>query len=258
MTKSFPLISGLMYYIHPRLPRHPTCCFLCLDCSCCLRMTSVVGENGLQMEIVSADKGDRWSSVEGRFHSFLPCLCTVTCLFDSVWTLLLSKHGNMVQYHLPCQNMVFLNHFFGVISCRVVVLLTQGELSFPPLSSFSSARLIAWHLLMLTLLFPHSCSQMSARFSFAMMCCHWAPSPPPSNWPVVVTGKLSTMGNVVYSCSLLISLPALTIHNGTLAVTVTWCCHLVLHTSAQIPQFWQTGTLHCRTSRCLREDRWLD
>lgn len=51
----------------------------------------------------------------------------------------------MVQYHLPCQNMVFFNHFFGVISCRVVVLLTQGELSFPPLSSFSSARLIAWH-----------------------------------------------------------------------------------------------------------------
>lgn len=78
---------------------------------------------------------------------------------------------------------------------------------------------------------------MSAQLSFDMMCRQRAPSPPlsfPSNWPVVVTGKLSTMGNVVCRSSLLISLPALTIHNGTLAVTVTWRCHLVLHTSAQI------------------------
>lgn len=78
---------------------------------------------------------------------------------------------------------------------------------------------------------------MSAQLSFDMMCHRQAPSPPRfpfSNWPVVVPSKLGMMGNVVCTFSLLISLPALTIHNGTLAVTVTWCCHLVLHTSAQI------------------------
>ena len=48
MTESFPLISGLMYYIHPFLPRLPPDCLPCLDCSCCLWMTSVVGENGLK------------------------------------------------------------------------------------------------------------------------------------------------------------------------------------------------------------------
>lgn len=61
-------------------------------------------------------------------------------------------------------------------------------------------------------------------------------SPPPPN-KLVRVGKLSMMGNVVSSCPLHISLPALTIHNGTLAVTVTWSCHLVLHTSAQIQRW---------------------
>lgn len=81
---------------------------------------------------------------------------------------------------------------------------------------------------------------MSAQLSFDMMCRHRALFlplflSPASNRPMVeVASKLSTMGNVVCRSSLLVSLRALTIHNGTLAVTVTWRCHLVLHTSAQI------------------------
>lgn len=78
---------------------------------------------------------------------------------------------------------------------------------------------------------------MSAQLSFDKMCFHRAPSSPLSllsNWPVVVIGKLDTI--VVCRFSPLISFLALTIHTSTLAVTVTWRCHLVLHTSAQISQ----------------------
>ena len=57
---------------------------------------------------------------------------------------------------------------------------------------------------------------------------------PLSNWPDMVTCKLSITCNVVCIAALVTSLPVLTIHNGTLAEIVTWHCHLVLHTSAQI------------------------
>lgn len=156
---------------------------------------------------------------------------------DFVQTLFSSKYGNMLQYHLPCQGVFYLFIYFlafsGVMSCCVVVLLTPGELFSTLLSSFSSAQLITWHStrnqvtpLDVNLWFLHSCHQMSAQLVFDMICHHKAPSPSLlslflSNWPVVVTGKLNARGNVVCRSSLIISLPALTIHNGTLAVTVT-------------------------------------
>lgn len=116
--------------------------------------------------------------------------------------------------------------------------------------------------------FPHSCYQMSPRFSFDRICCHWVPLLPLRrclpilNWPVVFASKLGMMGNVVCRSSLSISLPVLMIHNSVLAVTVTWCCQLVLHTSAPISIachcFDRQGVHTSRTSQCFRGGCWSD
>lgn len=233
------------------------------------------------MEIVSADKGDRWSAVlyaaEARFDFFLPAPDSeVTfgllqaCLIPFE---LFSQVNRATWFSIIClvRTWFFKIIFWGDVMPGVVALLTPGELSSPLLSSFSSARLITWHSarnqmtpLDVNFGFRHFCQQMSAELSFDMKCRHRFPSPaslpsPLSNWPVVVTGKLGTWVMEFADPTPLISLPTLTSHKSTLAVTVTWRCHLVLHMSAQISQ--QAAvltTLCCRTSRSLREDRWLD
>lgn len=162
---------------------------------------------------------------------------------DFVWTLLSRKHDNMVQYHLPCQDLVFLKSFSGVMLCRVVVLLTPGELSFALLSSFSSTRLIIWHstrnrMTPLDVNFGFFIPANKCQPSFHSMCAATNLFFPPFlsslRLPCGCYMQVSMLGNVVCRSSLLISVPVLMIHNSTLAVTVTWRCHLVLHTSAQI------------------------
>lgn len=156
----------------------------------------------------------------------------------------------MVHYHLPCQDRFF-NLFLGwcqagLYCCwhHVNYLRVCFHLLAAPDSSPGTPQEIRWHLLMLTLV----SSFVPANVSMAFIR-HDVPSPklllPHFLLPQIglwwLTGKLSTMGNVVCRSSLLVSLPALAIHNGTPAVTVTWRCHLVLHTSAQIS--WQAAVL---------------
>lgn len=207
------------------------------------------------MEIVSADKGGRWSvalnAVEARFDFFPPAhdsevlfglLRACLILFE------LFCQVNMATWcGIICLVRICFLSFSRVMSCRVVV---SGELSSPLLSSFSSTRLITWHST------RNQVTPLDGCFGFFIPASKCQPSfhstwcaatelflplflSPASNRPVVVAGKLSNMGNVVCRSSLLVSLRALTIHNGTLAVTVTWRCHLVLHTSPSANSCWQ-------------------
>ena len=154
VIESFPLISGLMYYIHPSSPLRP------LSSHCASIAVAAFGQPlwwvkmgwRPQMEIASADKGDRWSAVlyaaAARFDFFLPAPDSEVTFALSQFCLILFdlfSQANMAtwcSYHSPCQDMYFL-FFSGLMSGGSVV--DTSELTLPLLSSPSSARLITWH-----------------------------------------------------------------------------------------------------------------
>lgn len=89
---------------------------------------------------------------------------------------------------------------------------------------------------MLTLVFPHSRQENASQVFFFLNDMFLVPATQISL--CVGSGMLSTVGNVVLQ-----PLAQLQPHGncnredgGTLVVTVTWCCHLVLHASAWIPR----------------------
>lgn len=137
----------------------------------------------------------------------------------------------------------FFHHFQGrchaccsVVDTRWIMFPLCLHLLAAPNSSPGTPQEFRWHRLMLTLVSAFLQANIKPASSQ-----HKAPFPPVKPVTVAITGKLRAARNLVCRSSLLTSLPALAVYYGTLAATVTWCCHLVLHTSTQISQ--QTAVL---------------
>lgn len=141
-------------------------------------MTSAVGEYNLQMEIVSAVKGDvivRAVFTWGKIWFFSSastwlqgCLCTIT-----VWFCLNSAF-KQTWWHdrLVCKKMFFVGWFLARLSCCWL------KMNYLPLHFYVLVA-ATWHFLTLTLVFfipaiKFVFFSVSFSFSFKLVCgCYW-------------------------------------------------------------------------------------